>query len=97
METAIELILQEREKQLDKWSKEHDREHTFEIRLNAALLLLRDTEFTICDGTGDSSFATWGLSERHENRLKRLVIAGALVAAEIEKEIHHLTMRELGS
>lgn len=82
---GCDLIRAERERQLAKWSAEHDDEHDDgAIAINAAILA--------GDSVGNVSVyrdkfvqGGWGLSRKHPDRIERLVIAGALIAAEIDR------------
>jgi len=73
MTTGIEMIAAERAKQMDVWGDNHDDEHDAgEIAVVAA---------NIIDGRTDE----WGLLEKHPRRVCQLVIAGALIASEIDR------------
>ena len=73
MNTGIDMITFERIRQKDVWGDSHDDEHDAgEIAAVAANLI---------DGREDE----WGLLKKHPQRLRQLVIAGALIAAEIDR------------
>lgn len=82
-------IAQERAKQRAKWGDAHDDRHSVDqlLPLNAALLAVQRTGGMIVgDESGDEFPDDWGLVEKHKNdRRRQLVIAGALIAAEIDR------------
>jgi len=79
---GVAMIAAEREKQRAKWSDAHDDQHVRrELAINAAAILTEQS-------------GTWGLGERHDSRLDRLVIAGALVAAEIDRMLRLAALAE---
>lgn len=91
MKSGIELIAQERGSQLNKhkWTSEHDDEHCYgELAIMAATLCAHHTDATVHDpeesfGTGDDG---WGLEVKLKgNNIHRLKVAGALIAAEIDR------------
>lgn len=91
MKTAIELIADERQRQQfeEHWTHEHDDSHTDgALAIAAAELAANGTDLTIEDQDGPDR---WGLVARHgyagtkPNRQRALVIAGALIVAEIER------------
>lgn len=83
---GIDLIAAERERQISQegWTPEHDDQHRFaEIAQNAALLVVSGTDASV-DLHGEA--INWGLAEKHKgNRIRQLTIAGALIAAEIDR------------
>lgn len=85
---AICDVAAERRRQIatEGWEAEHDDEHTRgELVQAAADLCLDGTSFRVVDPTGDRMVG-WGLTERHhDDRRRQLVIAGALILAEIER------------
>lgn len=66
-------VLAERARQRKKWSATHDDEHTMHELAHAAAALLL------------GSAHPWGLANKHHSRRARLVVAAALVLAEIER------------
>ncbi len=86
--TAIELISAERQRQQSAlgWNREHDDQHKdHAIAINAAHCLLHGTDCSISDWRRDER-PDWGLDEKHKSdRVKQLTIAGALVAAELDR------------
>lgn len=91
MKTGIELIAEERQRQIDVegWSLEHDDDHLYgTLAVVAAQLAVAGTDATVMDPLDRSS---WGLVEKHQDRTRRLVIAGALIAAEIDREQRELS------
>lgn len=90
MKTGIELIAQERQEQTKKhnWSLDHDSLHdTGQLRKMAAILCCIDTDAKVespCEFYSGSN--TWGLEEKlHSDIIHRLKVAGALIAAEIDR------------
>ncbi len=85
---AASDVLAERRRQIEAegWTPEHDDEHTQgELVQAAADLCVYGTDFRVVDYDGDSMVG-WGLTEAHrDNRRRQLVIAGALILAEIER------------
>ena len=85
--TGIDLIRQERERQIERWTSEHDDGH------GSGNLARRAAELAVC-GTGAEVIDhidiadCWGLVKKHRsNRVRQLMIAGALIAAEIDRTI----------
>ena len=97
MKTGIELITEERKRQIEEegWSKEHDQQHVNgEIALAAALYSLPEGKREYPSTYPTSSFAKaplqWPWDRKwwkptHHNRVRELVKAGALIAAEIDR------------
>lgn len=85
---AVLDVAAERRRQIEGegWEPEHDDEHTHgELVQAAADLCLDGTDFRVVDPDGDRMIG-WGLTERHHSdRRRQLVIAGALILAEIER------------
>jgi len=90
-ETGIELITAERARQQDGegWSLAHDRGHEYgEISIAAAELAVDGTDACIDIPTEPDA---WGLLAKHgyrgtkPNRVRALTIAGALIAAELDR------------
>lgn len=89
MKTGIELITEERQRQLTvtPWSLEHDKQHQFgELAKVAATLAVVHTDAHIEDADDfiQNGRDPWGLCDKH-GAIQRLVIAGALIAAEIDR------------
>jgi len=84
-----ELIVAERNRQLTTWDKEHDAEHTQgELAINAARLAANDLWVK-------GYIQDWGLVEKHKNnRIDQLVIAGALIAAELDRLLAEAGLNE---
>ena len=90
MKTGIQLIAQERKEQIEKhnWSLDHDDEHdSGELAVIAATLAVAHTDACVVDplerGTGDNC---WGLEEKlKDDNIHRLKVAGALIAAELDR------------
>ena len=103
---GIELIQQERERQIKKgWSLEHDKRHKYgDLRVQAATICCDGTDAEVVDllGRGTPCFNndieefegdSWGILERwhkkepndQKREVRLLSIAGALIAAEIDR------------
>ena len=91
MKTGIELITEERAEQLGKhgWNLEHDSQHKDGILAKiAATLVVMHTDAKVSDpdkfsGSNDNP---WGLEKKLSGQLlHRLKVAGALIAAEIDR------------
>ncbi len=101
MKTGIELITEERQRQIDVegWTPEHDRHHTEgELALAAAYYAMTDEMIDFIDNEwgNDMHLHIWpfeleSLKRSPENRVRELQKAGALIAAEIDriKELDH--------
>lgn len=77
------LIVAERARQMTKegWTPEHDDTHQYaDLAVNAAILCVHGTDAEVVD---HSERPDWNLT-RHP-RIKQLIIAGALIAAEIDR------------
>ena len=89
--TGIELIAQERKEQTEKhnWTPEHDDQHTYgELRKTASVLAMHGTDGHVVDKDGyyQTGSNPWGLEEKLKNDdIHRLKVAGALIAAEIDR------------
>lgn len=85
---AAQDVLAERRRQVEVegWTPEHDDDHTFgELRLAAAQLCVDGTDCRVFDIDG-TELVGWGIVEKHRSdRRRQLVIAGALILAEIER------------
>lgn len=86
--TGAALIAAERERQLLAWSAKHDADHDDgEIAIRAAELAVHHTDATVDDPT-DRGPDGWGLVRKHgHDAIRSLTIAGALIAAEIDRLI----------
>lgn len=85
---AQEIIV-ERLKQLDQWGPRHDDQHDDQELVKQARSLL---EHVICEPKVVASNWVpmsrqdlWGLVAKHPNPRDQLIIAGALIAAEIDR------------
>lgn len=95
MKTGIELIAEERQRQIEieGWTAEHDSQHKNGELANAAVCyaMTPDLENFMCN-TWDNNFIievfpfemSW-LKRTPNNRVRDLVKAGALIAAEIDR------------
>lgn len=83
---AVHLIDEERDRQMQKWSSEHDDDHRHgELAIVAARMAVNGTDARVVGGDQQT---TWGLLEKHkDDRIRQLVIAGALIAAEIDRYV----------
>lgn len=96
MKTGIELIAEERKRQIEMegWTKEHDAEHTYGELADAAASYamtpdMRANITAVCMEMAGLP-PTWPWDSQYwkpspENRVKELVKAGALIAAEIDR------------
>jgi len=85
MKTGAQLIAEERWHQQDSYTDGHDDEHTAaELAVNAAILATFGTDaFVMGSNEGTDP---WGLvGKYYDNRVRQLTIAGALIAAEIDR------------
>jgi len=86
--TGIQLIAQERNEQINK-HKWVDTEKTWYLKSLAQYLLLEDDDAEK-DNVGDYVFSNgvdrkWKEKFDNKNEIERLTIAGALIAAEIDR------------
>lgn len=87
MKSGIELIAEERQRQIEVegWTPEHDDAHQYgELSKAAAVYALLGTDAETCEGDGSA----WPWSPewfKPSTRLRDLVKAGALIAAEIDR------------
>ncbi|MCC7537875.1 MAG: hypothetical protein IT379_16745 [Deltaproteobacteria bacterium] len=83
--SGLALIVDERQQQLRRWSPAHDDRHVDGELVEVAQQLLTavqdDLERT------PAGVADWGLVERHPDPIERLAIAGAMIAAEIDRRL----------
>ena len=92
-------IAAERARQMgaEGWTPEHDDAHRFaDLAVHAAALAVYGTDAAVVDPLGRGSIGSreddhwddWGLQEQHgDDRLRSLEIAGALIAAELDREL----------
>jgi len=89
MKSGIELITEERQRQIDVegWTPEHDAEHSNNELSKAAIVYASDSQArensNIIDWLWPWERAWW--KPTPDNRVKELVKAGALIAAEIDR------------
>lgn len=95
--TGLNLIAEERQRQIEKegWTPEHDDEHTNNELANAAATYAMDSDcrdalMNIYDCKLTGIPPTWPWDEKWykptpDDRIKELVKAGALIAAEIDR------------
>lgn len=75
-------IAAERARQVEKWDSDHDDEHSDgTIAVRAAEMAIAHTWLRMFCSRPDD----WGLLAKHPDTRQRLVIAGALIAAEIDR------------
>lgn len=95
MKTGIELIAEERERQItvEGWTPDHDAEHDSAEMVDAAMCYAATaandvSEYTSRDAVNPSPYA-WPWDEKwwkpSDSRVRNLVKAGALIAAEIDR------------
>ena len=95
MKTGIELIAEERQRQIEVegWTKEHDAEHTNGSLALAAVCYAIPSEsrrYSYCPLRKERVPDFWPWDKEWwkpcpENRIRELVKAGALIAAEIDR------------
>ena len=95
MKTGIELIAEERQRQIEKegWTAEHDAEHKDgELADAAAYYAMTEETIDFIDNEwgNDMHLHIWPfdlkwLKRTPDNRIKELQKAGALIAAEIDR------------
>jgi hypothetical protein len=90
------LIVEERDRQMHEegWTTEHDDQHIpGDLAVEAAALAVYGTDAELedpLDRVGEKKRDAWGLVEKHrDNPVRMLVIAGALIAAEIDRMLRH--------
>lgn len=82
------LICIERNRQITEcgWDDAHDDDHTDgTLAVVAAIIAVDGTDASVDDPCGRED--CWGIMRKHSDRVERLVIAGALIAAEIDREL----------
>lgn len=87
MKTGAELILEERNRQIEVegYDKEHDKNHDVDTFVKAAVSY---SIIDLKDSQENYSYAWWpweGIYWKPKDRLRNLVRAGALIAAAIDK------------
>jgi hypothetical protein len=90
MKSGAKLISEERKEQIKKhnWSPAHDSNHRYgELRKVAATLCVFDTDARVEDPGGyGTDEDPWNLESKLKNDIiHRLKVAGALIAAEIDR------------
>lgn len=105
MGTGIEIIQKERQHQLDKgWSTEHDQQHRYaDLAVYAAVIAVDGTDACVVDE--DDRQDRWGLIRKYKKeipdydmcRVKLLSIAGAFLAAEIDRTKLRIKGRDNGN
>lgn len=83
---GADLIAEERKRQFYNWGDTHDDGHSAqELAHVAAQLAAYDTDLMYNMQLSDRH-DIWGLVEKHkDDRVRQLVVAGALIAAEIDR------------
>jgi hypothetical protein len=83
MKTGIELIAQERKEQVKKhgFTTQHDQDTHYEGELLAAA----NFAITYNDSILPSGFEEFKSKMGYKNKVQRLAVAGALIAAEIDR------------
>jgi hypothetical protein len=90
MITGIDLIVQERTEQITKhnWTPKHDDEHaSSELAIEASHLALQQTNCVVFNATFNrEEYEQFGLiTKLSGQRIHQLKVAGALIAAEIDR------------
>lgn len=87
-----------RQTEAEGWDAKHDDEHDDgALAIVAAALAVHHTDASVLDPHGivDGSLDAWGLIAKHRNSTVRcLEIAGALIAAEIDRELRRAALTE---
>lgn len=89
MKTGAELIAEERNKQLEKYK--YDSDYVGNELIIAALAAISGKHSDMPASWAESNFA---LTIHKKSTLKRLVIAGALIAAEIDRRLNEKQNKE---
>lgn len=97
MTTGAELIAKERQRQIDVegWIADDDDEQLHgELAIAAACYAIKDTDAKINNPDAHDAADGWPWGEEHDKRdqhsnLKCMVIAGALLAAEIDRMLRN--------
>ena len=93
MKTGIELIADERKRQIEEegWTKEHDAQHKVDVLVKAAVCYALPplSRADVSPDVGKPPFF-WPFSQESwkpspDDRIRELVKAGALIAAEIDR------------
>lgn len=95
---GLALIIEERNKQLQRWSDQHDDQHDDGSLVRAAMTCLAGSYYRAAGFWPPSWSRAYLVEFRKKTREERLAIAGALIAAELsrlerleEKEIEETT------
>jgi hypothetical protein len=97
---AIDLIKSERERQIEQWGNAHDdQEHQLGcLGVIAAAILVKGTDATVRDPlerVDEDGLDTFGILRKHkDNRVTQLTVAGALAAAELDRELRRVAREE---
>lgn len=86
MKTGVQLIAEEREDQITKgWTADHDDRHvTGMLAMVGAVVASHDTQLQTY--VENCACPDWGIIRKHpRDRIHQLAIAGALIAAEIDR------------
>lgn len=79
------LIIDERNKQLQRWSDQHDDQHDDESLIAAAEACLAESSYKASNLWPLSWASAYFVKFREKTREERLAIAGALIAAELSR------------
>ena len=89
--SGIQRMANERKRQLNEkgWSFKHDSQHTDgELVIAAAVAALESTDANVINADGETLTDCWDIVAKHPGAgeyCRRLEIAGALIAAEIDR------------
>ena len=91
---GLSLIAAERARQKTKWGPGHDDRHKHaELARAAAMLAVDGTDADVVDR---DEFDGWGLVAKHaHNRVSQLAIAGALIAAELDRKLRYIRAKKI--
>lgn len=86
MSQGARLIAAERKRQLKKWSRRHDDlEHDQnELAIVAAIMACKNTDARVSRDRGIAHLS-WHCVTKVQPRVKDLIVAGALIAADIDR------------
>lgn len=87
MKTGVQLIAAERKRQIEKegWSEEHDKSHTGGTLCDAAICYAKTAQRKETETIPPSGWPFSSVWWKPKSRIRNLVRAGALIAAEIDR------------
>ena len=97
---SIDLIKSERQRQIETWGDAHDDQEHQDGALGvvAAAILVKGTDATIRDPlerVDEDGLDVFGILRKHkEDRITQLTVAGALAAAELDRELRRVAREQ---